>query len=83
MSWASATATDYATVKYNAAGQEEWVVRYDGSQGLDDYPRTIAVDRRENVYVTGTSRQDAILYDWDFTTVKYMPHRIPLPQPRP
>ena len=83
ISWVSATASDYATVKYNSAGQEEWVVRYDGSHGLDDYPRTVAVDRRENVYVTGTSRQDAILYDWDFTTVKYMPHRIPLPQPRP
>lgn len=74
---------DYATIKYNSLGQEQWVMRYNGPKGFDDYARAIAVDRRENVYVTGASRQDAILYDWDFATVKYTPHRIPQPQPRP
>lgn len=82
-SWSSASASDYATLKYNSSGQQQWVTRYNGAQGFDDYARAIAVDRRENVYVTGASRQDAILYDWDFATVKYTPYRIPLPQPRP
>ncbi len=83
MSWASATASDYATVKYNSSGQEQWVARYNGPQGYDDYARAIAVDRRENVFVTGASRQNAVQYDWDFATIKYMPDRIPQPQPRP
>jgi hypothetical protein len=74
---------DYGTVKYNSSGQEEWVMRYDGPHRFDDYARAIALDRRENVYVTGATRQSDILFDWDFATVKYTPNRVPLPQPRP
>jgi hypothetical protein len=82
-SWASASVSDYATIKYNSSGEEQWVARYDGPEGLEDRSVTIAVGRSEDVYVTGASRQDAILYDWDFATVKYTQHRIPLPHPRP
>lgn len=74
---------DYSTIKYNALGQEQWVTRYNGPAGFDDYARAIALDRRENVYVTGAIHQSEFQYDWDFATVKYMPDRIPLPQPRP
>ena len=74
---------DYGTIKYNSLGQEQWVMRYNGPAGFDDYARAIALDRRENVYVTGAVHQSEFQYDWDFATVKYMPDRIPQPQPRP
>jgi len=74
---------DYGTIKYNSLGQEQWMMRYNGPTGFDDYARAIALDRRENVYVTGAIHQSEFQYDWDFATVKYMPDRIPQPQPRP
>jgi hypothetical protein len=74
---------DYGTIKYNSLGQQQWVTRYNGRGGFDTYARAIALDRRENVYVTGAIHQSAFQYDWDFATVKYVPNRIPLLQPRP
>jgi hypothetical protein len=57
---------DYGTIKYNSSGHEQWMARYNGPLGFDDYARAIALDRRGNVYVTGASHQDAAQYDWDF-----------------
>src|SRR6266702_1313196 len=43
-SWSAKTSNyDYATVKYNADGQEQWVARYDGPANDYDYPTKIAV----------------------------------------
>jgi len=39
-SWSAKTSEyDYATVKYNADGQEQWVARYDGPANDYDYPK--------------------------------------------
>ena len=59
---------DYATVKYNANGDELWVKRYDGdSRGSWDQPAGAAVDASGNVYITGWSYYG----NPDYTTIKY------------
>jgi len=58
---------DYVTIKYNAAGKQQWVARYDGPSHAHDFPIALAVDKNGNVYVTGTSYQ----LGQDYATVKY------------
>lgn len=49
------TGYDYATVKYEADGTEEWITRYDGLVSGDDYALAIALDGYGGVVVTGGS----------------------------
>jgi len=64
------TMSDYATVKYNSAGQELWVERYDTPFGGPDEAYRIAIDNSGGVYVTGRSGGDC-QYEWDYATIKY------------
>ena len=65
-SFDSPLASDYATIKYNSAGQEQWVSRYNRFGGELNGATAIAVDAAGNVYVTGES-------DYDYATIKYDP----------
>jgi len=65
----SGTGYDYATVKYNPSGTEQWVARYDGPESYWDIAYAMAIDDAGNVYVTGTSCSSET--SWDYATVKY------------
>ena len=60
---------DYATIKYNAAGEQEWVARYNGPDNDNDYANGMAIDGSGNVYVTGVSSNHCA--SSDFATIKY------------
>jgi hypothetical protein len=61
---------DYAIVKYNTAGDQIWVNRYDS--GTYDIPNAVAVDGSGSVYVTGYSCSDPeCTAGWNYLTIKY------------
>jgi uncharacterized delta-60 repeat protein len=68
-SMGSGSNLDYATVKYNSTGQEQWAVRYNGPANFIDIGNAIAVDASGNVYVTGLSTGTTSFSD--YATVKY------------
>lgn len=58
---------DYATVKYNSSGIQQWVMRYDNNAATDRAVKVLA-GISGNIYVTGRSDNGT---DDDFITIKY------------
>ncbi|EQB62961.1 MAG: NHL repeat containing protein [candidate division Zixibacteria bacterium RBG-1] len=68
-SWDSATAFDYATIKYTPNGDTLWVRRYNGPANGSEVSTDLALDASGNVYVTGYSAVSGS--DYDYATIKY------------
>lgn len=65
------TKLDYTTIKYNTAGQQQWLQRYTNSPINDtDAATGIDVDVYGNVYVTGYSKASGNS-SYDYVTIKY------------
>ncbi|MCB9032149.1 MAG: T9SS type A sorting domain-containing protein [Chitinophagales bacterium] len=64
----SSTGWDYATVKYNSSGTQQWVSRYNYNDH-DDAASGLATNSSGQILVTGASAQADD--NWDFASVKY------------
>jgi len=69
------TSLDYATVKYNSSGVEQWVRRYDHN-GNNDEAKSLAVDASGNIYVTGEVQKVISSFDKDIFTIRYSPSGV-------
>ena len=62
---------DYATIKYDTNGNQQWIASYDGPGNGEDAANSLALDRAGNVYVTGSSKNSKTMDDHAYATVKY------------
>lgn len=71
VSYGNGTGEDYVIIKYNSAGSQQWVARYNSGEprNADDAAFRIALDSDGNVYVTGRSYTSS--NDDDYLTIKY------------
>jgi len=60
---------DCLTIKYNTAGQLQWVRNWDAPYHHDDFAVDLDIDGSGNVYITGLSRESE--ENIDYVTVKY------------
>ncbi len=62
---------DYATIKYNTSGQQQWLKRYTNT-GINDTDAATGLDLDvfSNVYVTGYSKAPGSA-SYDYVTIKY------------
>ncbi len=70
-SGADAGTEDYATIKYNNIGVQQWVQRYHGPGIGSDIAHSLAADNSGNIYVTGESVGSGNLPH--YATIKYNP----------
>ncbi|MEI6948565.1 hypothetical protein V9K67_15330 [Paraflavisolibacter sp. H34] len=71
------TDVDYATIKYNSSGVQQWLALFEGPAdrpsdvNSHEVARDIAVDGQGNVYVTGFSGNYGVGTRYDYVTIKY------------
>ncbi len=70
-----ATGYDYATVKYNSSGVQQWATRYNGPVNGDDYAVILKLDFNGNIYVAGYSPGSGS--GNDYLLVKYNSAGVP------
>lgn len=70
------TSDDFATIKYNAQGVEQWITRFNGPANYADIAYSLVIDKLGSVYVAGVS--SGVGTSYDFTTVKYSTNEPPI-----
>lgn len=68
-SYGSGTQEDFATVKYNSAGEQQWAEIFNGNADSSDIAASLAIDQSGNIYTSGYSYVTSS--GFDFTTIKY------------
>lgn len=68
--------SDYATIKYSAAGLPLWTNRFDGAGNSSDGATGVVLDASGNVYVTGFAT--GVSSGYDVVTIKYSPAGAPI-----
>lgn len=68
-SWGVGTFANYATIKYDANGNQLWAKRFAGGNG--EILNEVEIDPMGNVYVTGYSNHSAAGGSEDIVTIKY------------
>jgi len=63
------TSSDFMTIKYDKSGKVKWIQKYSGLTNLGDYAAGIAIDKSDDIYVTGTSYRSENACD--IATIKY------------
>ncbi len=63
---------DYLTIKYNSAGIQQWLRRYDGPGNGINGATSLAIDNQGSIYVTGVCA--GVVSNEDIGTVKYSPN---------
>jgi uncharacterized delta-60 repeat protein len=59
---------DYITIKYNSAGNQQWVQRYNGTGNSTDEAYAITIDASDNIFITGKSKNSI---NYDAVTISY------------
>ncbi|MBL8008226.1 MAG: SBBP repeat-containing protein, partial [Ignavibacteria bacterium] len=62
---------DFATIKYNSNGVQQWVDRYNGALDSTEKVNSIAVDNSGNIFVSGQSMKYTTIYSNEVITIKY------------
>lgn len=60
---------DIVTIKYNSAGKQQWLQRFNGVDNFQDLPYSITLDKNHNVFVTGFCNRVGSYHD--IVTIKY------------
>jgi uncharacterized delta-60 repeat protein len=70
----AATNYDFATLKYDGAGNEVWLRRYNSMGNGSDVARAMTLDMSGNVIITGSSQgSSSPTSDSNFSSIKYDP----------
>lgn len=61
--------TDFATIKYDPSGNQQWVLYYNGLADRNDFAKHLVIDKNNEIIVSGNSQRDNTIDD--VISIKY------------